>query len=123
MPPECNPLQGGACLAPWPVSSYLTANEASSTGVVLDVPVGAVPANGDGLAFEPVHLNGKSGYSPATQIVAHFGVALDSSNLAGPSAIAASVTAASSSSTRRSPNTCAKATTRPCRRSGAISVS
>jgi hypothetical protein len=95
VPAECNPLQGGACLAPWPASVYQQASAASPTGVVLAFPAGAVPANGDGLAFDPARLNGKRGYSPATQIVAHFGVALDGSNLAGVSAIAASVTPAS----------------------------
>lgn len=95
VPAECNPLQGGACLAPWPASVYQQASAASPTGVVLAFPAGAVPANGDGLAFDPARLNGKRGYSPATQIVAHFGVALDGSNLAGVSTIAASVTPAS----------------------------
>lgn len=95
VPPECNPLQGGACLAPWPVSSFLVASEASPTGVVLAFPAGAVPPGNGGAAFDPAHLNGKSGYSPATQIVAHFGVALDGANLAGPAAIAGSLDAAS----------------------------
>ena len=95
VPPECNPLQGGACLAPWPVSSFLVASEASPTGVVLAFPAGAVPPGNGGAAFDPAHLNGKSGYSPATQIVAHFGVPLDGANLAGPAAIAGSLDAAS----------------------------
>ncbi len=95
VPPECNPLQGGACLAPWPVSSYLVASESSPTGVVLAVPAGAIPPGNGGAVFDPAHLNGKSGYSPATQIVAHFGVELDGANLAGHAAIAASLTAAS----------------------------
>ena len=95
VPPECNPLQGGACLAPWPVSSYLVADAASPTGVVLQVPAGAIPPGNGGAPFDPAHLNGKSGYSPATQIVAHFGVPLDATSVPGPDAIAASVGATS----------------------------
>ena len=95
VPPACNPLQGGACLAPWPVSSYLVADAASPTGVVLQLPPGAVPPGNGGTAFDPAHVNGRSGYSPATQIVAHFGVPLDGATLAGPGAIAASLTPAS----------------------------
>ncbi|MEZ4398524.1 MAG: hypothetical protein R3B06_00790 [Kofleriaceae bacterium] len=95
VPPECNPLQGGACLAPWPVSSYQVADPASPTGVVLQVPAGAVPAGNGDTPFDPAHLNGRSGYSPATQIVAHFGVPLDGSNLAGPGAIDQSLTPSS----------------------------
>ncbi|MBL8620348.1 MAG: hypothetical protein JNK64_03565 [Myxococcales bacterium] len=95
VPPECNPLQGGACLAPWPVSSFQVASESSPTGVVLAFPAGAIPPGNGGAVFDPAHLNGKSGYSPATQIVAHFGVELDGANLAGHAAIAASLTATS----------------------------
>ena len=95
VPPECNPLQGGACLAPWPVSSFQVASESSPTGVVLAFPAGAIPPGNGGAVFDPAHLNGKSGYSPATQIVAHFGVPLDGANLAGPAAIAGSLDAAS----------------------------
>ncbi|MBK9035492.1 MAG: hypothetical protein IPL61_30250 [Myxococcales bacterium] len=95
VPPACNPLQGGACLAPWPVSSYLVADATSPTGVVLAVPPGAVPPGNGGAVFDPAHINGRSGYSPATQIIAHFGVELDGGNLAGFDAIGASLTAAS----------------------------
>lgn len=95
VPPGCNPLQGGGCLAPWPASTYQVASDRTPTGVALSFPPGAVPANVDGAGFDPAHLNGRSGYSPATQIVAHFGVPLDSGNLAGPDAIAASLTPAS----------------------------
>ena len=81
VPPECNPLQGGACLAPWPVSAYLVADTASPTGVRLEIPAGAIPPGSGGTPFNPARLNGRSGYSPATQIVAHFGVELDPLNL------------------------------------------
>ena len=93
VPPECNPLQGGACLAPWPVSAYLAADAASPTGVVLAFPPGAVPPGNGGTPFDPARINGRSGYSPATQIVAHFGVELDGANLAGHTDIARSLTA------------------------------
>ncbi len=95
VPPECNPLQGGACLAPWPTSTYLVADGASPTGVSLEIPVGAIPPGNSGQPFDPTRLNGRSGFSPATQIVAHFDVGLDGANLAGPGEIDASLTDAS----------------------------
>ncbi len=95
VPSQCNPLQGGACMAPWPPSTYLVAAEVSPTGVVLAIPVDAIPPGNSGLAFDPTRLNGHSGFSPATQIIAHFDVGLDSTNLAGPGDLARSITAAS----------------------------
>src|SRR5437868_6965070 len=76
IPAVCNPLGGGACLAPWPPPVYLHPDASSPTGFRLAIPVGAVPPTGGGAAFDPTPLNGRSGYSPATQIVAHFGVAI-----------------------------------------------
>jgi hypothetical protein len=94
VPPECNPLQGGACLAPWPPMTYEVLDDVSITGVKLDIPVGAIPASvASGTPFDPTRINKRSGYSPATQIIAHFGVPLDTSNLAGPGDIARSITA------------------------------
>lgn len=92
VPPECNPLQGGACLAPWPPMTYEALDDVSMTGVKLAIPVGAIPASAaSGTPFDPTRLNQRSGYSPATQIVAHFGVGIGTSNLAGPGDIAKSV--------------------------------
>lgn len=93
VPAECNPLQGGACLAPWPPSTYLVDAAASPTGVALAIPAGAIPPGNSGQPFDPDRLNGRSGYSPATQIVAHFEAQLDPANLAGPDDIGKSLTA------------------------------
>ncbi|HUQ03142.1 MAG TPA: hypothetical protein VM261_11655 [Kofleriaceae bacterium] len=96
VPPECNPLQGGACLAPWPPMTYEKLDDVSITGVKLDIPVGAIPASAaSGTPFDPTRINKRSGYSPATQIIAHFGVPLDTSSLAGVGDIAKSVMASS----------------------------
>lgn len=95
IPAECNPLGGGACLAPWPPAAYLAKDEASPTGWRLAFPAGAVPKNGSGVAFDPAAINGRTGYSPATQIIAHFGVALDDGNLVHHGDLARSVTAES----------------------------
>ena len=93
VPPECNPLQGGACLAPWPPSTYEVLDDVSMTGYRVEIPAGAIPAGNSGVPFDPTRLNGRAGYSPATQIIAHFGVPIDTSNLVGPGDMARSLTA------------------------------
>ncbi len=95
VPPECNPLQGGACLAPWPPMTYETPDAASPTGYRLEVPPGVIPPGASGMPFDPTRFNGRSGYSPATQIIAHFGVPIASANLAGLDDMGRSVTDAS----------------------------
>lgn len=95
VPPECNPLQGGACLAPWPPSTYLEPSATSPTGFALAIPAGAIPPGNSGRPFDPARLAGRSGYSPATQIVAHFGAPLDVRNLAGHVDLGHSLTPAS----------------------------
>ncbi len=92
VPAECNPLGGGSCMAPWPPSAYLAADATSTTGYRLAFPVGAVPPSGGGAAFQPDLINGRSGFSPATQIVAHFGVPLAGANLVPAGDIARSLT-------------------------------
>jgi hypothetical protein len=91
VPAECNPLQGGACMAPWPPMTYEEADAVSTTGYKLAIPVGAIPPGASGMPFDPTRLNGKSGWSPATQIIANFGEPLADDNLAGVGDIAKSV--------------------------------
>src|SRR5690349_18255100 len=80
VPAECNPLQGGACMAPWPPMTYEETDAVSMTGYKLAIPVGAIPPGSSGMPFDPTRLNGRSGWSPATQIIAHFGEPLSSTN-------------------------------------------
>ena len=95
VPAACNPLGGGACIAPWPPAAYLAEDAASPTGWKLAFPAGSVPQSGNGDPFDVALINGRSGYSPATQVVAHFGVPLDGSNLVGLDDMGTSLTDAS----------------------------
>ncbi len=90
--PECNPLGDGPCLTPWPSSLYEVADADTATGMRLDFPPGALPANWDDVPTDPVLFNDRDGFTPASQIVAVFPGNVDPSNLAGLHDIAASVT-------------------------------
>jgi hypothetical protein len=81
VPPECNPLGGAGCLAPWPSSAYLRDDETSPTGVRFDVPPGAFPTTTQGIDLDVALINQRTGFSPATQIVTAFPGGVDPSNL------------------------------------------
>ena len=77
----CNPLGGSGCLGPWPSSSYLRDDPTSPTGVRFDLPVGAFPRTREGVNLDVARLAGRTGFSPATQIVTAFPGGVDDSML------------------------------------------
>ncbi|HEU5060194.1 MAG TPA: hypothetical protein VFU21_26865 [Kofleriaceae bacterium] len=81
--PECNPLGGDRCVLPFPTSLYLADDPDSPTGVRVDIPTGALPANEDGMAIDPALFNSHDGFSPAAPILAAFAVGVDPANLPG----------------------------------------
>ncbi len=95
VPAECNPLGGASCVTPWPSSVYLRADATSPTGVRLDLTLGAVPANVDGIELDPTPLARRTGFSPAAQIFTAFPGGVDDANLVFHDDIAASLTDAS----------------------------
>jgi hypothetical protein len=81
VPSECNPLGGTGCLTPWPSSAYLRDDATSPTGVRFDLPLGAFPTTQQGIDLDVGLVNGRTGFSPATQIVTAFPGGVDPSNL------------------------------------------
>ena len=69
VPANCSPLGGVGCALPWPSSAFLKPDTTSPTGVRLNIPAGAFPANIDGLAFDPTPYNTRTGFSPLAQIM------------------------------------------------------
>jgi hypothetical protein len=92
---ECNPLGTTGCVLPWPSSIYERADASSPTGVRLDLPVGALPVNFEGIEIDPTWINRRTGFSPMTQILLTFPGGVDDSNLVFHDDIAASLTDAS----------------------------
>src|SRR5262245_29499531 len=93
--PECNPLGGTGCLDPWPSSVYLRDDPGSPTGVRLDFPVGAFPKTRRNVDLDPTRFNERTGFSPATQIIATFPGGVDPANLPPWSDYGASLAATS----------------------------
>ena len=80
-PPECNPFGSTGCVLPWPSSAYLRADATSPTGVRLDLPVGALPVNFDGIEIDTARINDRTGFSPMSQILLTFPGGVDPANL------------------------------------------
>jgi hypothetical protein len=93
--PECNALGSTGCVLPWPSAVYQRADSTSPTGVRLDLPIGALPVNFDGIAIDPARINQRTGFSPMSQILLTFPGGVDGSNLVGQGDIGASLTDAS----------------------------
>ncbi|MCA9678207.1 MAG: hypothetical protein KC464_24485 [Myxococcales bacterium] len=92
---ECNPLGEVGCATPWPSSLYLRDDATSPTGVRMDLPLGGMPANVDGIDLDPAPFARRTGFSPAAQIVTAFAGGVDDANLVGFDDMAASLTDAS----------------------------
>ena len=50
---ECNALGTTGCVLPWPSSVYEREDSTSPTGFRLDLPLGALPVNFDGIEIDP----------------------------------------------------------------------
>lgn len=94
-PAECNPLGGLACVLPWPSSIYERDDATSASGARLDLAAGSMPTSDRGVAFDPGPWNARTGFSPATQIITAFPVAVDGASLVSYDHIEASTTDAS----------------------------
>jgi hypothetical protein len=92
VPPECNALGETGCVLPWPSSVYERDDASSPTGVRLDLPLGALPINFDGIEIDPVHINERTGFSPMSQILVTFEHGIDPANLVGFDDIGRSLT-------------------------------
>ncbi|MBA3392563.1 MAG: hypothetical protein H0T89_07965 [Deltaproteobacteria bacterium] len=92
---ECNPFGTSGCVLPWPSSVYEREDTTSPTGVRLDLPLGALPVNFDGIEIDPAWMNKRTGFSPMSQILLTFPDGVDNSNLAFYDDIGASLTDAS----------------------------
>src|SRR5262245_50140659 len=80
-PEECNPLGTSGCVLPWPSSMYMRADPASATGYRLDLPLGALPGNVDGIEIDPAWINERTGFSPMSQILLTFPGGVDATSL------------------------------------------
>ncbi len=69
---ECNPLGGTQCMMPWPSNVYLNEDDGTASGFQLDVPIEAMPINGDGIVVDPASWNRQDGFSAAGAIVVAF---------------------------------------------------
>ena len=94
-PDECNPLNGAACVTPWPSSIYEKDDSTSETGRRLDIPAGALPINYDNTELDPALYNKHDGFSSAAPLLIAFETGVDGSNLPSHKDIGVSLTAAS----------------------------
>jgi hypothetical protein len=89
---ECNPLGGNGCITPWPSNLYSVADSTTATGVRVDIPLGALPTNQDGITIDPARLNTFDGFSPAAPMIFSYEGGMDGSNLVPNSRYADSIT-------------------------------
>ena len=94
-PAECNPLDDGNCVSPYPSMIYAIADDTSATGVRLDIAPGAFPANWDGAEIDPTPFNSRDGFTAASQIFTFFPGNVDPTGLVHHDDFPASLTDAS----------------------------
>jgi hypothetical protein len=93
----CDPLDPKICMQPWP-SNFYTKEADTPTGVQLDVPEEATPANRLGKQIDTTDINRADGFSPGNLIVTKIPqvetpAAFNNSNIAGLEDIGASLNA------------------------------
>lgn len=84
--PAKNPLGDGTSVLPFPSSLYEKADAGSPTGVVLDLPMGALP-DASGTPFDPTRLDLKTGWPASLSILWAVPDGIDHSALIGIDAI------------------------------------
>ena len=62
---ECDPVDPTACLLPWPNDRFTRTDEATATGLRVDLRADGTPVNADGIAVDVFELNRNDGFSPA----------------------------------------------------------
>ncbi|MEQ8842381.1 MAG: hypothetical protein RIB98_15455 [Acidimicrobiales bacterium] len=61
----CDPVDGAACLLPWPNDRFTAPDDGTVTGLRIDFPADATPANADGVHIGVDEWNRNDGFSPA----------------------------------------------------------
>lgn len=59
---DCNPVDGGHCLFPFPSSFFLADDDTAPSGVRVDFGQGSLPTNIDGVQMDPAEWNRKDGF-------------------------------------------------------------
>lgn len=75
-PPEkvrfrCEQLDPRACLLPFPSDHFTNFDVSTETGRRLDLPLGSMPANKDGVRISPADQNRADGFSPGSALLFH----------------------------------------------------
>jgi hypothetical protein len=65
----CDPLDPASCLQPFPDNYFTRPDASSATGLRLDFPPAAMPANKAGVRVDPTDINRGDGFSPGSMIV------------------------------------------------------
>ncbi|MCU1400193.1 MAG: hypothetical protein JWN62_3302, partial [Acidimicrobiales bacterium] len=67
----CDPLDGRACLLPFPSNAYTQADAATDTGLRVAMPDGSAGANAKGVAIDLTEWNRNDGFSPNSSLMAY----------------------------------------------------
>ena len=65
----CDPLDGAACLLPWPNDYFTRADSSTDTGRRLDLKAGSTPATLGGKPMAVTDFNRSDGFSPGSLII------------------------------------------------------
>ncbi len=80
----CNPFTtSDDCLLPYPSAFFQTPDDATATGVRVQIPQDALPVGPDAPTIDLAPINTADGCSPAGPILLHFGVDIDADQLTG----------------------------------------
>ncbi len=69
-PPTCDPIDASQCLLPFPDNYFTTPDATTPTGLRLNLPAAAMPANAQGVHIDPTDWNQSDGFSPGSEIIA-----------------------------------------------------
>ena len=93
IPAECNPLGEVSCMMPWPSAAYLAEDGTTATGFRVELPLEAMPINGNDVPVAVEFYNTWDGFSPSGPIIAGFSTGVSADGLPPHSDIAASLAA------------------------------
>ena len=65
----CNPLGGEQCMLPFPSNYYTVPDHSMASGVQIDFPARAMPANSHGVRIDPATWSRNDGFSPGSGIL------------------------------------------------------
>ena len=67
---RCEILDSGNCMFPWPSSAFTVADDATETGLRVNLNQESMPANQLGVFVDPTEWNRNDGFSPSQMILA-----------------------------------------------------